>query len=245
MSQRRWGKVHLPPALSNSTQPFSIHVKKDNILLEASHQTGPQQRSISGVHTPLINSGTIPGVDPKVQQSVGSFVKYSTKEYLASSKFNTLYFSSNGYDLLELPNDENSASPIKYYPSTIALPAPPADYKFPKVKTGVPSTRNKGNGKDIFLEYIKNPKLIPRYCAYWSNDEHIIIYDRYPKSAVHLLIMPRIRLEDLKDLTKANHGIEIIQGLESLAKSLISERLSVDFPNLTFKFGFHAIPSMK
>ncbi|KAI1297551.1 hypothetical protein EDD11_007096 [Mortierella claussenii] len=94
----------------------------------------------------------------------------------------------------------------------------------------------------IFLPYVENVANIPEDVRYWHDETHFIIKDRYPKSTVHLLVMPRVLCEKLFYLSD-QHGIDMVRGLQSRGEWLIN-RLKAQYPHLSFTMGFHVIPSM-
>ncbi|KAG0197364.1 hypothetical protein BGX28_009130 [Mortierella sp. GBA30] len=64
----------------------------------------------------------------------------------------------------------------------------------------------------------------------------------YPKAKVHMLVLPRQRIDKVTDLTGAG-GIRFVEQLVERANWLL-ERLKKEWPILEFKMGFHALPSI-
>lgn len=54
----------------------------------------------------------------------------------------------------------------------------------------------------------------------YEDDQAIVIQDIYPKAPVHLLVLPRMHLESLNDLTPAHDGLiaHMLRLLPSLAR---------------------------
>ncbi|KAF9191832.1 hypothetical protein BGZ50_009051 [Haplosporangium sp. Z 11] len=94
----------------------------------------------------------------------------------------------------------------------------------------------------IFIGYCARPETIPSELAYWHDENHVIIKDAYPKAKVHMLILPRQRINKVTDLS-GNRGVKIVERLVERAQWLL-ERLKKESPKLEFKMGFHAIPSI-
>lgn len=72
-------------------------------------------------------------------------------------------------------------------------------------------------------------------------EEFATLYDGYPKSEVHLLVMPRQRIQGPRDLT-TDH-IPLLQRLAAYT-SWVLEGLSAQRPKLTWRHGIHAAPSL-
>uniref|UniRef100_A0A6B2LEA4 HIT domain-containing protein n=1 Tax=Arcella intermedia TaxID=1963864 RepID=A0A6B2LEA4_9EUKA len=105
-------------------------------------------------------------------------------------------------------------------------------------KTKPPSS---GGGLLSLKSYITNPEAHQDQIIY-SDDRFVVIKDLYPKATVHLLVIPK---EDLPNFSylDMNH-LPLLRKMRKLAILLIRQ-YSASFPNLEFKAGFHAIPSMK
>lgn len=54
----------------------------------------------------------------------------------------------------------------------------------------------------------------------YEDDQAIVIQDLYPKAPVHLLVLPRVHLESLNDLTPAHDGLmaHMLRLLPTLAR---------------------------
>ncbi|KAF9953010.1 hypothetical protein BGZ72_005761 [Mortierella alpina] len=94
----------------------------------------------------------------------------------------------------------------------------------------------------VFIEYCARPETIPPSIAYWHDEQHVILKDMYPKAKVHMLVLPRQRIDKVTDLSGVG-GIRFVEQLVERAKWLL-ERLKKEWPMLEFKMGFHAIPSL-
>lgn len=104
-------------------------------------------------------------------------------------------------------------------------------------------------------DFTKRPKRSPSF--HWSDglinamtdpeqvfeEDHlmVILKDGFPKAEYHYLIVPRARINSVKDLRKEN--LPLLQHMHKAAEDLIS-RVHVKKPKLQFRFGYHALPSM-
>ncbi|KAG9321945.1 hypothetical protein KVV02_006917 [Mortierella alpina] len=109
------------------------------------------------------------------------------------------------------------------------------------------STAHAGGGggrpfERVFIGYCARPETIPAGIAYWHDEQHVILKDAYPKAKVHMLVLPRQRIDKVTDLSGAG-GIRFVEQLVERATWLV-ERLKKEWPMLEFKMGFHAIPSI-
>lgn len=68
------------------------------------------------------------------------------------------------------------------------------------------------NPRDALGEYIERPESFPSSIVVYYNDDFVAIHDRYPKSSLHLLLLPR-------DPSKTRlHPFEAFEDPEFLAK---------------------------
>jgi aprataxin len=104
---------------------------------------------------------------------------------------------------------------------------------------------------------LRGLESLPKSILYSHTDSALVIFDAYPKSIFHFLVLPRVRdpftPEDLanlhslsrKDLTLAK---EVIQGLATAAESLKKDIEEEMIKRYGFKWniwtGFHGAPSM-
>ncbi|KAF9110151.1 hypothetical protein BGX27_006716 [Mortierella sp. AM989] len=127
----------------------------------------------------------------------------------------------------------------------------PAQKTFEPAKTSTSLTTKRKRGRDyeenksfryIFIGYVNDPSSVHMEIQYWHDADHLIIRDKYPKATVHMLIMPRRRIDKVTDLF-GQDGVKIVEMLVERANWLI-ERLQKDYPHLVFQMGFHIIPSI-
>jgi aprataxin len=84
------------------------------------------------------------------------------------------------------------------------------------------------------LTYVNNPKHTD---IVYSNDDVVVIKDKYPKAKFHFLVMPKKRME-LKDLKLAD--LPTLQSMKDVADEVVKTEKVVG----RVKMGFHAVPSM-
>lgn len=99
------------------------------------------------------------------------------------------------------------------------------------------------NSLDPFIKSVY--KHIDYNIFYHIEDEHcVIINDAFPKATHHVLVVPRdVRIISIEHLDSSH--IPLLKHMIDLATELITvwkERDGISFP---FRFGFHAIPSLK
>ena len=93
---------------------------------------------------------------------------------------------------------------------------------------------------DALLKFLDDP-TDPAVVYY--DDDFIAIKDKYPKAKCHYLVMPRDRsFKSLKDLTTDDVGM--LKDMERVANYLVNTNNENGDPNLVFRYGFHAVPSM-
>lgn len=74
-----------------------------------------------------------------------------------------------------------------------------------------------------------------------SDSLTVTIKDAYPKARHHYLILPKEHITSLSSLT-AKH-IDLLKHMDERSQSFI-KRLVDKNPNLEFRYGYHAVPSM-
>ena len=92
------------------------------------------------------------------------------------------------------------------------------------------------------LEYIlREPDA---YCGkYWGDSSLVIVYDAFPKSRVHLLVLPRCGTpKKVTDLTDVH--LPLLEHMHSVSSSIVAFFQSTQFRGLRFQVGFHALPSL-
>eukprot|EP01080_Neovahlkampfia_damariscottae_P010805 gene10805-3423_t len=101
----------------------------------------------------------------------------------------------------------------------------------------------RGHFSDALIEICKNIDEYPK-SLYYKDKECTVLYDGYPKSKYHLLIVPNdLSITNCSKLNK-NHK-SLLKHMNELAKEISKEiNLQTD-GNIEFKWGFHAIPSLK
>ncbi|KAF9571406.1 hypothetical protein EC968_000621 [Mortierella alpina] len=72
----------------------------------------------------------------------------------------------------------------------------------------------------VFIGYCARPETIPANLAYWHDEQHVILKDAYPKAKVHMLVLPRQRIDKVTDLTGVG-GIRFVEQLVERAKWLL------------------------
>lgn len=108
-----------------------------------------------------------------------------------------------------------------------------------------------GHWSTGLLAYLKDPSSYPD-SVIMHNEEFVVIKDKYPKSTLHLLIMPRQSIQNPSQLLKGH--LDLVINMEKLASTLAAQWMARD---TTINFGsvpdpkssqvligFHAIPSM-
>ena len=95
------------------------------------------------------------------------------------------------------------------------------------------------NGK--LLESMKNPDLII------SSDELTVsIKDAYPKAKYHFLVLPKEDIPHLRSLNKSHLSLlqKMLDNGILLAEEVKSKSEASSSPAVTFRYGYHASPSM-
>ncbi|KAF8741013.1 hypothetical protein AX14_006216 [Amanita brunnescens Koide BX004] len=104
---------------------------------------------------------------------------------------------------------------------------------------------------------LRVPESFPKSILYSHTESALAIFDAYPKSIFHFLVLPRVRepltigdLADLRTLMRKDvaHAKEVIQGLATVAESLKQDIEEEMIKRYGFKWniwiGFHGAPSM-
>lgn len=109
---------------------------------------------------------------------------------------------------------------------------PPSDFWKPR-----PKQRQGEEWQDGLTRAMSDPEQI------FEQDElTVTLLDAFPKARYHFLIVPREDINTVKDLSKKN--LELLNHIHSLAEQLI-ERVHEKEPDLPFRFGYHAVPSLR
>jgi len=115
------------------------------------------------------------------------------------------------------------------------------------------------NNLTILRTYaLRSPESLPASILFKTSSKNITIFDAYPKSIFHFLILPRVKEPDLTAGRLTNlHSLltggkatakEVIDGLEEDAKEVKKEIEEEMIRKYGFKWevwmGFHGAPSM-
>ncbi|KAM9986093.1 hypothetical protein ACTFIZ_004347 [Dictyostelium cf. discoideum] len=107
---------------------------------------------------------------------------------------------------------------------------------------------SKNVGLSALVYFSNKPESFPDVVLYYD-DKTVAVLDKYPKAKHHYLIIPRVEINTLDELTPS--FIPILEHMYNVADAIINEIISKDNNNNNnlkksdFKLGFHAIPSMK
>jgi aprataxin len=95
----------------------------------------------------------------------------------------------------------------------------------------------------ILAEYVAEPvKLELANRIFWRDAKYAILYDAYPKSSVHLLVIPTSAPILTPRELDSSH-LSMLQDMYKRAKWAVQGLLDQN-PSLAFRIGFHAIPSL-
>ena len=103
------------------------------------------------------------------------------------------------------------------------------------------------NWRKALDAYVQEGDARPKYCTQrilCEDDLVVCMYDPYPKSKIHLLVLPKLKLclpGDFRKLTKEH--VPALRQLQS-ATIRIKERLRQSLGECDLQEGFHSIPSM-
>eukprot|EP01087_Luapelamoeba_hula_P008064 TRINITY_DN2005_c0_g1_i5.p1 TRINITY_DN2005_c0_g1~~TRINITY_DN2005_c0_g1_i5.p1 ORF type:complete len:402 (+),score=21.73 TRINITY_DN2005_c0_g1_i5:754-1959(+) len=159
----------------------------------------------------------------------------------------------NGSNSIDLEEDEEAIEPpaprAKPSPSPTRSTATPAASKAfsllmaskAPAPTKPQAKATKGGWSDLLVPYVRNPEAYPPDAVYDYDEETVVIFDKYPKAHKHLLVMPR---QELGYSQLTTDHIPMLQALKKKGE-LVVKRLQGQYPNLVFRAGFHAIPSMR
>ena len=92
---------------------------------------------------------------------------------------------------------------------------------------------------EALWKYCIKPQDFPKDVVKW-NESFVAINDGYPKSEIHILVLPRVKIDGIKLL--APDHVQLLKDMKSFAFQTISD---MDLDDKNLKMGFHAIPSMK
>lgn len=117
------------------------------------------------------------------------------------------------------------------------------EYKPPPPKSKI---RPKDDGEPYFWKNALNVvatrhEEIDESSIYYVDSKVVVIYDAYPKSKIHLLVIPRYRIESLRSVTKKD--LDVLRHMNKVGRE-IAEKLSDTEKKIRVRIGYHAIPSM-
>ncbi|KAL1129170.1 hypothetical protein AAG570_013700 [Ranatra chinensis] len=84
------------------------------------------------------------------------------------------------------------------------------------------------------LASAKNPDL-----QIFTNDQITVVKDMYPKAELHYLVLPKERIDTLKNLQKDH--VNLLKSMHEIGLELASKKCQ----NRSIKLGYHAMPSMQ
>jgi len=96
--------------------------------------------------------------------------------------------------------------------------------------------KSNGHWSMKLLQSMEDPNLVVE-----SDNLTVTIKDAFPKSSHHYLILPKERITSLCSLTGNN--VDLLIHMNERGQSLI-KRLVEENPDLEFRCGYHAVPSM-
>ncbi|CAG8766904.1 7131_t:CDS:2, partial [Cetraspora pellucida] len=92
--------------------------------------------------------------------------------------------------------------------------------------TPKPTTRSSSSthtfswGRDVLLPYCERPEIFSDKEVYSYDDNIVIIWDKYPKAKIHLLVMPRqLKIDSLEELKKQD--LNLIQTMKRKGQQVI------------------------
>ncbi|CAG8650619.1 1174_t:CDS:10 [Dentiscutata erythropus] len=109
----------------------------------------------------------------------------------------------------------------------------------PKKKS---SSTHIGSWSTVLLPYCEHPETFSNREVYSYDDNVVIIWDKYPKAKIHLLVMPRQKIDTLQELEKQD--LNLIEILKQKGQQVIDHFKEND-PKLVFRMGFHVLPSLR
>lgn len=111
-------------------------------------------------------------------------------------------------------------------------------------KTSNTSKSNESKAKPGFLslEASMNDKKLQVF----KNEKFVCIRDKYPKSKIHLLLIPLLeaKLHKVEQIIQLPNAIEFLKELRTTANHIIASN-ATEFKNANFNIGFHAVQSMQ
>ncbi|KNE70276.1 hypothetical protein AMAG_14423 [Allomyces macrogynus ATCC 38327] len=139
-------------------------------------------------------------------------------------------------------------------PSPRPAPATEASRKSPlaATKPAAMTSARSGSWTDALLPYLERPASFAATHVHSYSADHVVIFDQFPKSKVHLLVMPRMRvgprgkyLASVEDLDPDNKAhVQVVEQLTTVCAA-VEQEMRTTYPQLEFRVGVHAVPSMR
>ncbi|KAJ3187763.1 hypothetical protein HDU85_006156 [Gaertneriomyces sp. JEL0708] len=130
------------------------------------------------------------------------------------------------------------AAPVRDAFSTLMSSKPSASSA---ISTAEPAMRgDKRDWSDALMPYCREPERYPDVVTY--DQQVVIMKDKYAKAKMHFLVLPRRRIDGLLQLSKDD--VSLLDDMKGKADELVEGCKALD-PDVTFRIGFHAIPSMR
>ena len=98
-------------------------------------------------------------------------------------------------------------------------------------------------GLDALSVLAQRPETQPQRNIFLQTNDFIVAYDLYPKAKVHLLVLPRKRIDSPTDLSASD--APLVKSMGRLGKYLARNLRARDSSLAPFGLGFHAAPSMR
>ncbi|KAJ3369268.1 hypothetical protein GGF31_005368 [Allomyces arbusculus] len=134
-----------------------------------------------------------------------------------------------------------------------AAPATEASRKSSLAATKPTTTgARSGSWADALLPYLERPETFPATHVHSFSADHVVVLDQFPKSTVHLLVMPRARvgpcgkyLASVEDLDPDNEAhVHVVEQLTEVCGE-VEQEMRTKYPQLEFRVGIHTVPSMR
>ncbi|ORZ36331.1 HIT-like domain-containing protein [Catenaria anguillulae PL171] len=102
-----------------------------------------------------------------------------------------------------------------------------------------------GSWHQALLPYTQHPETYdPAREVFAYSESTVTIYDQYPKSSVHLLVMPRRVVTNVSALDPAKEeDVRVVDQVDAECQRVLA-LMQAMHPTLRFRLGLHAVPSM-
>ncbi|XP_078251298.1 aprataxin-like isoform X2 [Rhinoraja longicauda] len=244
----------------NCTVPFVL-MWKDSIMLcsfvqlKADYNKGHVLVKQLGINPSNINSEDV-GKDREVKLKPGQILHIVNQLYPYTIEFGEVISEKKKLSS-KRPHEEispnNDSSTLDKYLKTDHLS--PREHSScnhkpekKKEKTKEEQTRTAVNVAEVtekkdfqgmWKQELKHEMQDPMYQVY-KDDTVVAIKDKYPKARFHWLVLPWEPILNLKAIRKDH--LNLLQHVNDVGEKLVQE--CVDSKALTFRLGYHAIPSM-